>query len=135
MSPPSGSSACGFRNVIVNGCFCAGDMGLHTVPEETGAAQQVRGMDQPRYGGRGRRRSVPAVRGLVPVHDVGQEAQAGEGAQRGGKGERAVAATVQQSAATPVFPTGAVRPERPGPRRVRGPRRILSHGTCLATFH
>lgn len=62
------------------------------------------------------------------MHDVGQEAQAREGAQRGGEGERAAAAAVQQSPATPIFPTGAVQPERTGARSSRGPRRVLSHG-------
>jgi len=67
------------------------------------------------------------------LYDVGQEAQAGEGAQRGGEGERAVAAAVQQPTPASVLSTGAVQPERPGTRRFRGPRRLLpQHGkSCL----
>lgn len=66
------------------------------------------------------------------MHDVGQEAQAREGAQRGGKRERAAA--VQQSPPTPILPTGAVRPERPGTRNARAPRRILPHGKYTMAF-
>jgi len=47
-----------------------GDMGVHIVPKKTRASQQVWGMDQPRYGGRGRR-PVPAFRGVVALYDVG----------------------------------------------------------------
>lgn len=96
-------------------------MGVHIVPEETRTPQQVRGVDQPRYGGRGRR-SVAAVRGVVTVHDVGQAAQTRAGAQRGGERERTAVAAVQQPLATPILPTGAVQPERPGARGLRDAR-------------
>lgn len=68
-------------------------MGVHIVPKKTRASQQVWGMDQPRYGRRGRR-PVPAFRGVVALYDVGQEAQAREGTQRSGEGERATVAAV-----------------------------------------
>lgn len=104
-------------------------MGVHTVPEETRTPQQVRGMDQPRYGGIGRRST--AVGGVVSLHDVGQETKAGEGSQRGGEGERAVAAAVQQLAPATVLPTGTIQPERPGARYLR---RLLSHGKSPKLF-
>lgn len=62
------------------------------------------------------------------MHDVGQEAKARKGAQRGGEGERAVTAAVQQPSPATILPTGAVQPERPGTRNVR---RLLSHGMSL----
>lgn len=98
-------------------------MGVHLVPEKTRASQQVWGMDQSRYGGRGRR-PIPATRGVVALHDVGQEAQAREGAQRSREGERATVAAVQQPPAAPILPTGAVQSEGAG---ARSDRRILPH--------
>lgn len=68
-------------------------MGVYIVSEKTRTPQQVRGVDQPRYGGCGRR-PVSAVRGVVPVYDVGQEAQARARAQRGGERERAAVAAI-----------------------------------------